>query len=80
MCEESTPEQPPASEDGADDSDGGADGQDGAGQTDETEIELFYRAPLTPYVTIQPDLQYIANPSGQGRDAFVASLRFELVL
>jgi carbohydrate-selective porin OprB len=36
--------------------------------------------PLSPYVTIQPDLQYIASPGGQNRDAFVFGLRYEVVL
>ncbi len=49
-------------------------------QTYETEIELFYKAPLTPYFTIQPDVQFIANPDGDGRDAFVAGMRFEVIL
>ncbi len=49
-------------------------------QTDETAIELFYKAPLSPHTTIQPDFQFIANPSGQFRDAFVVGLRFEVVL
>lgn len=47
---------------------------------DETIIELFYKLQLTPYTVLQPDLQYIASPSGAGRDAFVAGLRFEVVL
>ncbi len=49
-------------------------------QSNETTIELFHKIPLTPYVTIQPDLQYIARPSGQERDAFLGGLRFEVVL
>jgi len=48
--------------------------------TDETAIELFYKAPLTPWATIQPDFQYIASPSGNTRDAVVFGLRFEVVL
>jgi len=47
---------------------------------DETIVELFYKMQLTPYTVLQPDLQYIADPSGNGRDAFVAGLRFEVVL
>ncbi len=48
----------------------------------ETQIELFYKIPLTPYITIQPDLQYISHPDGDNtpRDAFVAGMRFEAVL
>ena len=49
-------------------------------QSAETNIELFYKAQLTPYLMIQPDLQYVASPSGMYRDAFVAGLRFEVVL
>lgn len=47
---------------------------------DETAIELFHKIPLSPYFMIQPDLQYIAHPSGVERDAVVAGLRFEVVL
>ena len=51
-----------------------------ADATYETAIELFYKAQLSPYVMLQPDLQFIANPGGDGRDAFVFGLRFEVVL
>jgi len=44
----------------------------------ETNVELFYRAQIRPYLLIQPDLQYIASPSGRYRDAFVYGLRFEI--
>ncbi len=30
-------------------------------------------------MTIQPDIQFIANPSGQYQDALVPGLRFEAV-
>lgn len=50
------------------------------GVADETVIEFFYKAQLTPHINVQPDLQYIANPAGVEQDAFVAGLRFELVL
>jgi len=43
-------------------------------------IELFYKAQLTPYIMVQPDLQYIVNPGGENRDAFVGGLRFEVLL
>ncbi len=46
----------------------------------ETNIELFYKAQLLPYLTIRPDLQYVANPSGRYRDALVFGLRFEVIL
>ncbi len=52
----------------------------GPSRHDETVVELFYKARLGPHVVIQPDLQYIANPSGVHRDAFVFGLRFQTVL
>ena len=45
----------------------------------ETAIELFYKAQLSPWMMLQPDLQFIANPGGDGRDAFVFGLRMELL-
>jgi porin len=51
---------------------------------DETAIELTYKAQLSPWWSLQPDLQYIIHPGGNipnpvtGRvipDAFVAGLR-----
>lgn len=47
------------------------------GQTSENAIELFYKAQLRDWLTIQPDLQYIARPSGIERDALVVGLGFE---
>jgi porin len=49
------------------------------GQTQETAIELFYKAQLAPYAMIQPDMQYIARPNGEHRDAFVFGVRSEIV-
>lgn len=49
-------------------------------QTSETAVELFYKAQLSPWVVVQPDLQYLARPDGQHRDAFAVGLRFELML
>ncbi len=46
----------------------------------ETSVELFYRAQLTEFIVLQPDLQYIANPGGNGRDSIFTGIRFELVL
>ena len=54
----------------------------GAGFTDdaETAVELFYKAQLTPWLSIKPDLQYIANPGGAGLDdAWVGTVRLELI-
>jgi carbohydrate-selective porin OprB len=50
--------------------------------TNETVLEMFYRFRVTPYLRIQPDLQYVARPSG-GSEAVrgvVASLRLEIAL
>ena len=46
----------------------------------ETAIELFYKARLTKWADLQPDLQYIAKPSGRERDAFAVGMRFEIKL
>jgi porin len=45
----------------------------------ETATELFYKWVVGPKFSLQPDLQYIASPSGQHRDAIVGGLRFEAV-
>lgn len=47
------------------------------GSNQETVVELFYKAQLTPKLSFQPDLQYISTPSGIYRDALVAGLRFQ---
>lgn len=46
----------------------------------ETVVELTYRTPLTPWLTIQPDLQYVADPGGDPavRDALALGLRAEI--
>lgn len=46
----------------------------------ETAIELFYKVRLSERAMLQPDLQYIASPNGNGRDAFVFGLRFEVAI
>lgn len=48
----------------------------------ETAIELSYEHALGPYLTVQPDLQYIVNPGWfpQRRDALVAAIRFRFAL
>jgi len=43
-------------------------------------VEVFYKAHLTPWATVQPDLQYVASPSGLYRDSLVVGLRFEILL
>ena len=50
------------------------------GQTSETALELFYKARVRSWLTMQPDLQYIDRPNGNGRDALVAGFRCEVVL
>ena len=35
-------------------------------ETAETVVELFYKAPISPWATLQPDLQYLVNPGGAG--------------
>jgi porin len=46
----------------------------------EVAFELTYRAPLTDWLTLQPDVQYIVNPGPTPgiRDALVIGLRFEI--
>ncbi len=50
------------------------------GTNEETVVEFFYKARITPYLHLQPDLQYIASPSGIHRDALAAGLRFQVTL
>lgn len=49
---------------------------------DETVVELSWKFPLSPQLTLQPDLQYISHPgSVPGReDAWVLGMRFDLRL
>ena len=46
----------------------------------ETSLELTYRAPITDWLTLQPDIQYIINPGTDPAldNALTVSLRFEL--
>jgi porin len=44
----------------------------------ETAIETFYKFQVTDSVSIKPDLQYIVNPGGAGRDALVVGTRVEV--
>lgn len=45
----------------------------------ETALELTYRVDLAPWLSIQPDLQYVINPGADParRDALVVGLRFQ---
>lgn len=46
----------------------------------EVNLELSYRMPITDWLTLQPDLQYIIDPGAQGelKNALVLGLRFEI--
>ena len=54
--------------------------QSAEGRYSETAVELFHKLQITPAVAIKPDVQYIVNPGGDGRDAFAIGVRFELAL
>jgi porin len=44
----------------------------------ESVAEVTYRAPLSPWLTVQPNMQYVRNPAADPsiRDAWVVGLRF----
>ncbi len=44
----------------------------------ESVYEWYYNIEVFPWCHISPDLQYIVNPGGDGRDAFVAGLRMQM--
>lgn len=46
----------------------------------EINLELSYRMPVTDWLTLQPDIQYIIDPGAQGelKNALVVGLRFEI--
>lgn len=48
------------------------------GRNKETVTEVFYKAKLSPTLSIQPDLQYIGSPSGIFPDSLAVGLRFIL--
>jgi porin len=48
------------------------------GSNQETVVELYYRAELASRLRVQPDLQYIATPSGIYRDALAIGFRFQM--
>lgn len=52
----------------------------GSADRSETIVEVTYRAALTPWLTLQPDLQYIIDPGTDPTlgNALVAGLRFEM--
>lgn len=50
------------------------------GTNEESVVELFYKAAISPRLSIQPDLQYIASPSGIHRDALAVGFRLQMAL
>ena len=52
--------------------------RDATGQTSENAVELFYKARVRNWLSLQPDLQYIARPNGIERDALVVGFNFEV--
>jgi len=46
----------------------------------ETATEVFYKAHIKPWATVQPVIQYISSPSGVYRDSIVAGMRFQVLL
>lgn len=41
----------------------------------EASLELFYKIQLTPWLYIQPDVQYIMNPNGMNKNSFAFAMR-----
>lgn len=50
------------------------------GSDRETVYEFFYKARITPRVSLQPDIQYIVTPSGIYPDALAIGMRFQVDL
>ena len=55
-------------------------GQAGSKYSDELAVEGFYKAKLMPWVTLEPDLQFIQHPGGQYPNAVVGTLQLTLQL
>lgn len=49
-----------------------------SGQTSENAIEVFYKARLRDWFTLQPDIQSIIRPNGLEKDALVVGVRCEI--
>jgi len=47
------------------------------GRFSETAFEAFYKFQVSASLSIKPDLQYVINPGGDGRDALLAGVRVE---
>ncbi len=56
--------------------------EDVATGSSETSLELTYRAEVLPFLSLQPDLQYVISPSADPTipNAWVGALRFEINL
>jgi porin len=46
----------------------------------EWSLEAFYKARLTDFFSVQPDVQWLRHPGGDSRDAVVAGVRFKVKL
>jgi len=46
----------------------------------EWSLEAFYKARLTNFLSLQPDVQWFRHPGGTGRDALVGGIRFKAKL
>jgi porin len=46
----------------------------------EIATEVFYKVQLAPYLTLQPEIQYITSPGGLYDDALLVGMRFEAAL
>ncbi len=47
--------------------------------THETIVELFYRFPVAPWMSLRPDLQWVERPGGDEGSALVVGLRVETI-
>lgn len=52
--------------------------QAGFGESNETVMEVYYNIMITPWLSLTPDLQYVANPGGEGRDAVIGGVRLQV--
>lgn len=53
--------------------------QAGFVEGNETFVELFYKAQVTPWFSVKPDIQFVSNPGGTANDnALVIGLRTEV--
>jgi Carbohydrate-selective porin, OprB family len=58
----------------------GAFSRDLPGQTAETVLEVTYTLVLTPWLTVQPDIQYVIHPGGRStvRNALVIGAQISI--